>query len=162
MFLSTASVRSAVRFGCWSGGRRRLFPVRSAHAVSQRDAKRKTHGLFVLFVRSVPFRSVPFRSLGQGRADSIVTADAVYERMFATVDGDGSGAISAKEFAAALRKLGQEMTVDDVMEVTKDVDNDGSGQLELVEVRLWHRYFRACTTHAQLDARPRRLSSHIH
>ena len=107
-------------------------------------------------------RSVPFRSLGQGRADSIVTADAVYERMFATVDGDGSGAISAKEFAAALRKLGQEMTVDDVMEVTKDVDNDGSGQLELVEVRLWHRYLtpgRAVCRHIYISSYLSRSSS---
>ena len=53
--------------------------------------------------------------------------------MFGLVDVDDSGEITAREFAAALKKLGQEMTVDDVMEVAKDVDNDESGDLAIEE-----------------------------
>ena len=55
--------------------------------------------------------------------------------MFKLVDVDDDKSITAREFAVALKKLGQEMTVDDVMEVAKDVDNDESGELELEEFK---------------------------
>ena len=46
-----------------------------------------------------------------------------------------TGDVVAVTETAALKKLGQEMTVDDVMEVAKDVDNDESGDLAIEEFK---------------------------
>ena len=66
-------------------------------------------------------------------ADVDMSAARANERAF--FDANRDGRISWREFAAALKKLGQEMTVDDVMEVAKDVDNDESGDLAIEEFK---------------------------
>ena len=66
-------------------------------------------------------------------AGAQISRDKVYEKMFKLVDADDDKSITAR--AGRAKKLGQEMTVDDVMEVAKDVDNDESGELELEEFK---------------------------
>ena len=79
--------------------------------------------------------SLSLRYVEANHAGAHISRDRVYEKMFGLVDVDDSGEITAREFAAALKKLGQEMTVDDVMEVAKDVDNDESGDLAIEEFK---------------------------
>ena len=62
-----------------------------------------------------------------------MSTEQVYRKMFELVDRDQQGGISAKEFTETLNALGQEMRLTDVMELTADVDNDGSGEIEFGE-----------------------------
>ena len=66
---------------------------------------------------------------------SHVTTEQVFKKMFNLCDTDGQGGISAKELNDTLNSLGQEMRLLDVMELTKDIDNDGSGELEFHEFK---------------------------
>ena len=69
----------------------------------------------------------------QAETSQDVSTEQVYRKMFALVDRDQQGGISAKEFTETLNALGQEMRLTDVMELTADVDNDGSGEIEFGE-----------------------------
>ena len=69
----------------------------------------------------------------QAETSQDVSTEQVYRKMFELVDRDQQGGISAKEFTETLNALGQEMRLTDVMELTADVDNDGSGEIEFGE-----------------------------
>ena len=69
----------------------------------------------------------------QAETSHDVSTEQVYRKMFELVDRDQQGGISAKEFTETLNALGQEMRLTDVMELTADVDNDGSGEIEFGE-----------------------------
>lgn len=52
---------------------------------------------------------------------------------FDLFDTDGSGTIDAKELTVAMRALGFEMTEEQIEQMIRDVDKDGSGAIEFPE-----------------------------
>ena len=56
-----------------------------------------------------------------------------YRDAFNLFDKDGSGTITTDEFIKVLKNLGQKVTKDEAIEITRDLDADGSGEVEFVE-----------------------------
>merc|ERR1712216_16979 len=61
------------------------------------------------------------------------TEKAEVKEAFDLFDGDGSGAIDAKELYVAIQALGFEPTEDEIDKMVKDIDADGNAQVELSE-----------------------------
>merc|ERR1712216_779434 len=53
---------------------------------------------------------------------------------FSLFDSDASGAIDVRELKDAMRALGFEVKNEELKKVVSDVDNDGNGTIEFVEV----------------------------
>merc|ERR1740130_152633 len=55
------------------------------------------------------------------------------QESFTMFDEDGSGALDAEEIQAVLRKLGQEVTIQEVNQIVAAVDGDGDGEIDFCE-----------------------------
>ncbi|PAA49736.1 hypothetical protein BOX15_Mlig030324g1 [Macrostomum lignano] len=71
---------------------------------------------------------------GSGNSDEL-TEDQIgeFREAFSLFDKDGDGAITNKELAVVMRALGQQPTPDELKEMIKEVDQDGSGSIEFDE-----------------------------
>lgn len=58
---------------------------------------------------------------------------AEYRAAFDMFDKDHSGSISSKEFLKVLKNLGQNVTKEEAENILKDLDQDGSGEIEFEE-----------------------------
>ena len=52
---------------------------------------------------------------------------------FTLFDADGSGSISAEELHTIMASLGKNVSLEEVMRMIQDVDDDGSGEIEFDE-----------------------------
>jgi len=59
--------------------------------------------------------------------------DSELRKAFNTIDEDRSGTISAGEIREHMSKLGYQMTVDEAIEMVKDVDGDSDGRIDFKE-----------------------------
>uniref|UniRef100_A0A7R9VP03 Calcium-dependent protein kinase n=1 Tax=Chlamydomonas euryale TaxID=1486919 RepID=A0A7R9VP03_9CHLO len=66
---------------------------------------------------------------------SMLPADEIngLREMFMEIDEDKSGAISAEEFAQALRKKGNNLPEEDIQRIIRDADIDGDGTIDYEE-----------------------------
>ena len=53
--------------------------------------------------------------------------------MFLEADVDGSGMLSVEEMYAALKKLGAEVSIDDIVSLMSHIDVDRDGELDIDE-----------------------------
>ena len=61
---------------------------------------------------------------------------------------DGDGTIDTTELGTVMRNLGQEPSEDEIIEMIKEVDGDGSG------VCLWHMHVRSASMRVQVTCVP--------
>lgn len=61
------------------------------------------------------------------------TQVAEFKEVFALFDVDGNGSVSATELGTVMRSLGQNPTEEEITKMVKEVDNDGSGNIEFPE-----------------------------
>lgn len=69
--------------------------------------------------------------MARDKASQDPLADA--RKIFGMFDKDGSGTIDATELADALRAMGQQVADDDVAEMLKNADDDGTGEIDFEE-----------------------------
>lgn len=74
-----------------------------------------------------------------------------FKQVFALFDKDGSGTISAKEIGNVLRALGQNLTEAELVDLVRERDKDGNGELDLEEfIRLWGKMLKEDETEEDL------------
>ena len=56
-----------------------------------------------------------------------------YRRVFAIIDVDGSGALSAEELQEAYRKVGKQLSMRAATRLVEAADEDGNGEIDYVE-----------------------------
>ena len=59
-----------------------------------------------------------------------------FKEAFALFDDDGDGAITSKELGTVMRSLGQDLTEEELKDMIREVDGDGSGTIEFPEFLL--------------------------
>lgn len=73
--------------------------------------------------------------------------------LLAKMDNDRGGTVDASEFVRGLRALGLDATQEELLEIFKDLDADGSKTLELDEIQNLVTQVHAVKSKAQEDAR---------
>ena len=70
-----------------------------------------------------------------GMADETLSEEQIAEckEAFSLFDADGDGAISTKELGEVMRSLGQNPTEAELNDMIREVDTDGSGEIEFPE-----------------------------
>eukprot|EP01047_Picozoa_sp_COSAG01_P015763 COSAG01_NODE_794_length_13545_cov_7.323070_1_plen_1644_part_10 len=82
--------------------------------------------------------------------DRIVDSSATAtQQLFKTIDVDGDGTLSAKEFYRLAKTLGIPMTNDQVHEAMREMDEDGSGEVDYHEFKAWYDNAKSQGTVAQ-------------
>ena len=67
-----------------------------------------------------------FRTWGAGKLEK-------YRKTFDDMDEDGGGSLDTQELGVLLKTIGLEMTKDEVIDMAKQVDEDGSGDMDFDE-----------------------------
>ncbi|VEL15177.1 unnamed protein product [Protopolystoma xenopodis] len=69
--------------------------------------------------------------------------DSAIERLFKSIDKDGSGKITADELKLALEQCGCKYPVDTINLFIKENDTNGDGQLDVKEVKLFFKSYKS-------------------
>ncbi|XP_002737577.1 uncharacterized protein LOC100369336 [Saccoglossus kowalevskii] len=64
--------------------------------------------------------------------DERISEQEIYEA-FRAMDIDGSGTISAEELREVVKRLGEDLTEDDIQEMVELVDENGDGEIDYGE-----------------------------
>ncbi|KAH8044696.1 Ca2-binding protein [Aureococcus anophagefferens] len=75
------------------------------------------------------------RALERHVATSVDPAELIQD-MFDIIDEDRGGLITVQELHQTISEIGQELSVDDVYNLIKDIDDDGNGALDIHEFHL--------------------------
>ena len=67
------------------------------------------------------------------RAEKDETSDEVCERMFQMLDDDDGGSVSISEFLEMLRKVGMDMSYEEVRDLFNEYDDSRDGSIDLPE-----------------------------
>jgi Ca2+-binding EF-hand superfamily protein len=71
--------------------------------------------------------------------------EELVDGIFGMIDEDGSGTITAAEFHDTLKKLGTDLSTEDIESMIREVDEDGDGDLDKEEfTRMIEKYQDAC------------------
>jgi hypothetical protein len=68
-----------------------------------------------------------------GADSSVEQKMAKYEEIFQRYDEDNSGTIESSELQNVMRELGQDMSPDELAAMIKEIDTDGSGEIDFEE-----------------------------
>ena len=85
-----------------------------------------------------------FVKTGSGQTERKLT-----KRRFAQ---DGSGSFSVRELQQLIRTMGQRMSDTEVLELAKHVDSDGSGEIDLDELKILLRPMMSLSDYASFNA----------
>jgi len=72
----------------------------------------------------------------EAKFDSPEKQEEVFKTMFSMIDEDGGGTITLNELCTKMRDLREEFNPDDVQEILMEVDEDGSGHLDVEEFEV--------------------------